>query len=296
MTTPLQLGVITVGSAALVRFSYGLNLSDLLLSGGIAMLLRQSYITGFTFVGLAAAAILKLSTILHLRGAFAPPLTLAIVFALIFFLLAANKRRSLPILFIVASGASWIACGLVEGFRQYYVAKYLVALCAVLGIACSEIFSSAKGAKKAMALCSLVALFAAVSPYTLLSLKVFRHSAVSPEVDVRVTGEIRSYLESKQETFRIFIGTRWARTNMINALFDRDVTYQDFADGHIPPGPGCIFFELPDSPPKPGKKDRRPGMTNLLHSLKDIPHNEIKTPAPWKPGGELVLHVVCNAP
>ena len=292
---PKTIVPLSLLGAGLLRYSYGLTMADIFLAGSIYLLLRRKVLSSLLLFALGAYAVTRLLPIITIPGEFTPIHTANLIIAMILLLLGTKERQRLPILLVSSSLAVWLTLGITVGFGHYYVEKYPMGLCLVAGVITLQGFASANATTKALLAGSLLFLSAAIFPYTSNAVDIVRGRFVNPEVDLKLIHEIRGFLNSNNESLRVFLGSKWSRTNMVNAIFDREYSYQEFQSGTLPSQHGCVFFDATDGIVRRLKKDRMPELSRAIDALLRAPHTRITYDAPWSKGGILAIGIVCDA-
>jgi hypothetical protein len=280
--------------AGLLRYSYGLTIADIFLAGSAYLLLRRKVLPSLFLLALGVYAATRLLPIITIPGEFTPIHTASLIVATILLLLGTKERQSLPIMLVSSSLAVWLTLGVTVGFEHYYVEKYPMGLCLVLGAIALQGFASAHLTQRALLAGSLLFLSAAIFPYTSNVADIARGRFVNPEVDLKLIQEIRGFLSSNNRPFRVFLGSKWPRTNMVNAIFNREYGYQEFQSGALPSQHGCVFFDATDGIVRRLKKDRMPDLSRAIDTLLQAPHTRITYDAPWSEGGILTIGIVCD--
>jgi hypothetical protein len=285
---------ITLLGAAALRYSYGLTIGDILFAGGGWLLIHRRYLLALALLGLGAYAVVQLAPIMTLSGAFPPlaPLPLGIAAALL--LISVRGRVNLSSAVIVSSFVIWLGFGIQFGFDRYYVQKYAVGLCLTIAAVAIQSLRGAPAARMLALGGVLIATGFAIYPYTHKAIRVVRGKVVHPEVDNRLIREMRHILAENKAPLSVFIGSRWPRTNSVNAVFNYEYPYQDYIAGTIPNRPGCIFFDATDGLVPRLRANRMAGLASTLEGLARAAHTRFEYPAPWTTQGTRSIGVVCK--
>ncbi len=285
---------LLLGGAGLLRYSYGLTLADLFLGGGAYLITCRRFCSGVILLALGLSALVKLLPIVTLFGVFTSGHTVSLIVSVALLLFAVPERNRLTFWFIVSSSLVWLGLGVSFGFEHYYIQKYPIGLCLVTGALVLPYVTCEQRIRRSLALASLLFLGGAVYPYTKNALDIARGRFVNPEVDLALVTTIRESLSSGGASFRVFIGNKWARTNMVNALFNREYSYQQFESGVLPAQQGCVFFDASDGVVQRLKRDKFPEVSRVIDSLLQAPHTRVTYDAPWTGGGSLTVGIACG--
>jgi len=285
---------VTLAGVGLLRYAYGLTVSDVLFGGGAYLLARRRFCWGALLIALGSYTLSRLLSVITLVGAFTPIFTLSLMGSIALSLLVVQQRDRLSYWLVASSFVTWLGLGISFGFEHYYIQKYSMGLCLIAGVFVSPFVSSERFKPRALALLSCLFLCGAVYPYTRNAVDIARGRYVNPEVDRELIATIREALSLSDRSFRVFIGNKWARTNMINALFGKEYSYSQFESGALPAEPGCIFFDATDGVARRLRKDRFPEVARLVDTLIQAPHTRITYAAPWAASGRLTVGIVCE--
>jgi hypothetical protein len=91
-----------------------------------------------------------------------------------------------------------------------------------------------------------------------------------------------------------FVSSKWARTNMTNAIFNRDLSYSDYIDGNLDVGRGCLFLESSPETIKKIRRNRFPGLAASLERLSTAPTDTLVVDTPWSRRKTSSVLVVCR--
>jgi hypothetical protein len=285
---------VTLAGVGLLRYAYGLTVSDVFFGGGAYLLTRRKFYGGALLIALGAYTLSRLLSVITLVGAFTPIFTLGLIASIALLLVVVQERDRLSYWLVMSSFVTWLGLGISFGFEHYYIQKYSMGLCLVAGVFVLPYVSSERFKPKAIALLSFLFLCGAVYPYTRNAVDIARGRYVNPEVDRALVITIREALSSSDKPFRVFIGNKWARTNMVNALFGREFSYSRFESGALPVEPGCVFFDATDGVAQRLKRDKFPEVSRLVDRLVEAPHTRVTYAAPWAAAGRLTLGIVCE--
>jgi hypothetical protein len=285
---------LSLAGVGLLRYAYGLTIADVFLGGGIYLVARRKFCSGALLLVLCVYAISRLVSIITLSGVFTAISTPSLIISTTLLLLAVPERNRLSFLLVVSSFVVWLALGVSFGFDHYYIQKYPIGLCLMGGVLALPYVASELLARRVVIVTSLLFLCGAVYPYTRNALDIARRRFVNPEVDLTLVATIRESLSVGDKSFRVFIGNKWARTNMINALFNREYSYQEFESGALPAHSGCVFFDATDGVAQRLKRDKFPEVSRVVDSLLQAPHTRVAYNAPWTGGGTLVVGIACG--
>jgi hypothetical protein len=285
---------VTLAGVGLLRYSYGLTIADVFLGGGTYLLARRKFCLGALLIALGFCTLSRLLSVITLEGVFTPIFTLSLIASITLLLVVVQERDRLSYWIVVSSFVSWLALGISFGFEHYYIQKYSIGLCLVAGVLVSPYLLTQRFTARALAVVSLLFLCGAVYPYTRNAVGIARGRYVSPEVDRELIATIRAALASNDRSFRVFIGNKWARTNMVNALFGREYSYSAFESGTLPEEPGCVFFDATDGVAHRLTRDKFPEVSRLVNTLLQAPHTRVTYAAPWTAAGALTVGIACE--
>ncbi len=242
-TTPLISALLFVSAAVALRFSYGLNFPDFLLAGAVSLFVHKRLLLGF-ILGVAACVSLKaLSVVLSIQGDHREVLAWAIAAAVVCFAVGARTQRSFPYWLVLTSATTWLILGALYGFSMYYVSKHVLSWCTVLAVTAAITWRANSFICRALLCASFVLVCVGLGEIEMLTLKSLSTRTGPPEVDRALVRTLRTYLHDHNHQMGYFISTKWARTNMTNAIFNRDLSYADYVNGTIDVTQGCLFLE-----------------------------------------------------
>jgi hypothetical protein len=285
------LGVLT--TALFIRYGYGLNLPDLLLGAGLWFASRRRLVLAAALCGAALLSAVRLTEVIAIPGAVTRGSVSALLVGMVLLFTAGRDRSSLVSLVALSSLIIWVYFGTIAGFDSYYVAKYPMMLCVLLGVLALKGFASGSSRARLVLAGSYIALLINVFPYTKHALAVVERRTVRPEVDLGAISAIRSYLKDNNQSFAGFWSDRWPRTNMINSLFNREIPYSEFIAGDPSASNGCIFFDKEPGLMKRSKRRAPVGTSPIPDLLSREPHIEIPYSAPWSSKRSRALGVKC---
>lgn len=285
---------LSLGGVGVLRYAYGLTIADVFLGGGFYLLARRKFCFGAILLLLGLFTIGRLLSIVTLPGAFTPVHTASFIISVVLLPLVVPERDRVALWIVVSSALVWLGLGVSYGFEHYYIQKYSIGLCLTAVVLVLPYVTSGERLRRALAVASLLCFCVAVYPYTRNALDIARGRFVNPEVDLAIVAKIRESLSTDDRSFRVFIGNKWARTNMVNALFNREYSYQQFESGTLPAQTGCVFFDATEGVAQRLKRDKFPEVARVIDSLIQAPHARVAYEAPWTGGGTLTLGIVCG--
>jgi len=287
----VALALVGVG---ILRYSYGLTISDVLVGGGAYLMAHRWFGVGSLLLALAIYTLSLLAPVISLSGAFLPLSTMSLIVSGTLVLLTAREGGQLSYWFMASSFVVWLILGLWFGFEHYYIQKYPIGFCLMAAVVVLPYVSAEQKTRGALALAAILFLCGAVYPYTRNAAGIARRRYVNPEVDLALISTIREALNSRGQPFRVFIGGKWARTNMTNALFGRQYSYQQFESGALPDEMGCVFFDAAEGVTRRLRRDKFPEVSERIQALLEAPHTILTYKAPWASAGTLTIGITCE--
>jgi hypothetical protein len=292
-TTKPVAALLFLSTVAAVRFSYGLNLPDLLLVGALSLLAHRHFVAALPLALAAFIAFKALSSVLPIQGDHREVVTLALIASVGCFVIG-SRRGCLARRFVLVSAATWVLFGVLYGFSMYYVTKHALSWCILLALSSALLWREASGTARAWLCASFVLLAVGLGDIERLTLTSVRTRTGPPEVDVRLTRSIRTYLQDHNQEMGYFVSSKWARTNMTNAIFNRDLSYSDYIDGKLDVGRGCLFLESSPETIKKIRRNRFPGLAASLERLSTAPTDTLVVDTPWSRRKTSSVLVVCR--
>lgn len=293
-TTPLVSAVLFASAAVALRFSYGLNLPDLLLAGAISLFVHKRFVLALILSVAAIISLKALSAVLPIQGIHREVFAWAIAAGVGCFALGAHRSRTFPYVLVLTSAATWLMFGALYGFSMYYVSKHVLSWCVVLAVSAATAWRSGNRLTRTWLCAGVILTCVGLGELEALTFQSLRARNGPPEVDRALVHTLRTYLHDHNQTMGYFVSTKWARTNMTNAMFNRDLSYADYVNGTIEVRQGCLFLE---SSPRIIRQIRRNHFPLLADSVERLSRQATDTlviDAPWSRKKKSDVVVVCR--